>query len=293
MRSHSSKLIIFLAVAAALLAMTVQGCFWAVSREDGDKMQEEIRAAKMELAKMKEAQEIDRKTVEEQVKKAKEKADALENALENVKKTYGSDVANVGLEQDSIKQKMMELNGRNDLNQHRIDQLEAALKKMKEGSADTVAAKPADSQKKPGDATPSQLPEIKRPEKKKDFFNLAMKMFNEGQWEVSRILFSEYIDKFKGDAACAKAQFQIAEGYSREGKYQNAVIEFQKVLSDYPDSDRVEDSSYWLAVSFAQIGLADDAKKLLNEFIKAYPDSKLVPKARKKLAEIAESRKSR
>ena len=120
-----------------------------------------------------------------------------------------------------------------------------------------------------------------------------MKMFGEGQWEASRILFSEYIDKFKGDAACSKAQFQIAEAYSREGKHQNAVIEFQKVLSDYPNSDRVEDSSYWLAVSFAQIGLADDAKKLLNEFIKAYPDSKLVPKARKKLAEITESRKSR
>jgi tol-pal system protein YbgF len=239
----------------------------------------------MELVKLHEAQEADRREIEAQVKKTQAQAAGLEQALENVRKTYGSNVANFGLEMDKIIQKLMELTGKQDLVAHRLDVLESDLKKQKEGAA-AKAVKAAEQQKTGDGQLPDKLPELKRPDKKKDYLALGMRFFNDGQWEVARIIFREYLEKFKGDPACGKAQYHIGEAYFREGKYQNAVLEFQKVLSDHPSSDKVEDASYSLALSFAQIGLKDDASKLLGEFIKAYPKSKLTPKAKKKIEEL-------
>jgi tol-pal system protein YbgF len=272
-----------------LAVFSAGGC--VVSRSEGDVMQEDIRANKMEIAKLKEAQAADRKEIEAQVQKTQTKATDLENALENVKKTYGTNVANFGLEQDKIIQKLMELNGKYDLSSHRIEELEAELKKLKDEGTPAKSVKTGDPQKKVGEGQPEKMAEIKRPEKKKDYFNLGLKLFNDGQWEASRIIFREYIDNFKGDAACGKAQYYIGESYFRDGKYQNAVLEFQKVLTNYPQSEKIEDASYELALSFAQIGLADDAKKLLAEFVKAYPNSKLTPKAKRKIEELSKGRK--
>jgi TolA-binding protein len=134
------------------------------------------------------------------------------------------------------------------------------------------------------------MAELKRPEKKKDFLKLGMNLLKNGQWEGARIIFGEYIEKFKGDPACAEAQFQIAESWFGEGKFQNSILEYQKVIEKYPKCNRVEEASYMLAVSFAQAGLPDEAKKLLEGFIAAYPDSKVAPRARKKLDEMKRAR---
>ena len=273
--------------AAVVALLLLPGCFVFTSRSDGDQMQEEIRAIKMELVHMREAQNADRKEIETQVKKTQADAAGLETALENVKKTYGSNVADFGLEMDKIIQKLMELNGKYDLSAHRLDVIEAEWKRLREEAA-AKQAKPGEAKRDPGQPAekPGQLAEIKRPEKKKDYLALGVKMFNDGQWEASRVIFKEYNEKFKGDPNCGKAQYYLGESYFREGKYQNAVLEFQKVITDFPTSDKVEDASYSLALSFAQIGLVDDARKLLTEFVKMFPKSKLAPKAKKKLEEL-------
>lgn len=273
-----------LLVVALLL---LSGCFVFTSRGEGDQMQEEIRAIKMELVRMKEAQDTDRKEIETQVKNTQARAAGLETALENVKKTYGSNVADFGLEMDKIIQKLMELNGKNDLAAHRLDVIEAEFKKLKEDTA-ARPSRPGEARKEGTTAVekPGQLAELKRPEKKKDYLLLGQRLFNDGQWEASRVIFKEYIEKFKGDPNCGKAQYLLGESYFREGKYQNAVLEFQKVITDFPTSEKLEDASYSLALSFSQIGLVEDAKKLLTEFVKAFPKSKLVPKAKKKLEEL-------
>jgi TolA-binding protein len=255
-------------------------------------MQEEIRAVKMELAKLRDAQEADRKEIELQVAKTQTKAADLEAALENVRKTYGSNVANFGLEQEKIIQKLMELNGKYDLGQHRADVLEADMKKIREEMS-ASKAKVSEPQKKAAEEPQGRLAEIKRPEKKKDYLNLGLKFLNDGQWEAARVIFREYLENFKGDPSCCRAQYHVGEAFYREGKVQNAVLELQKVITGFPDCDKVEDASYHLALSFAQIGLADDAAKLLQEFVKAYPSSKLAPKAKKKLDEMSKGRARR
>jgi len=250
-----------------------------VTRSEGEKMRKDTDVLRADFEKSREQQAALDKERDARIKDLQDKTNELESSIEGVRKAQGNTAVGLGMEQDRIIQKIMELNGRNDLATRRIEELENELKNMKGGIQGSKQAGGAAIQG-------GRMPEIIRPEKKKDYLALGIKFFNDGQMEAARVILGEYIEKFKDDPECGKAQYYIGESFFKEGKYQNAILEFQKVVSNYPNSEKVEDAAYLLALSFSKIGLFEDAKKLLKEFLKAYPDSKYASAARKKLREM-------
>ena len=81
------------------------------------------------------------------------------------------------------------------------------------------------------------------------------------------------------------AQYWFAECYYATGQFEQAIAEFQKVFA-YPKTEKDDDAQLKIAYSYDQIGDKAQALVELNKLLTDYPESDLTGKARAKMAQI-------
>jgi TolA-binding protein len=69
-------------------------------------------------------------------------------------------------------------------------------------------------------------------------------------------------------------------------RFEEAILEYQKVISEYPKSNKMPDSLLKQGMAFAKLGDNESAKIVLNKLIKKYPKSPQAGVAKKKLVRI-------
>lgn len=75
-------------------------------------------------------------------------------------------------------------------------------------------------------------------ESEEGLYALAKKLFDDGDKENARIQFENFINKYPGSKNADNARFWIADAYYAEKWYEKAILEYQKVLEAYPDSNK-------------------------------------------------------
>jgi len=70
-----------------------------------------------------------------------------------------------------------------------------------------------------------------------------------------------------------KTQFDIAMSYYNDQDYVNAIIEFEKVLNDFPNSIYADDAQYYLALSYKYLHYYNSAILEFENFLSAYTNS--------------------
>ena len=67
--------------------------------------------------------------------------------------------------------------------------------------------------------------------------------------------------------------FQFAKELYDDGLYDEAIKEFQKVVSDYPTSKEAEESLFYIGKSYREQGRYGLAEKNINQIWQGYPNS--------------------
>jgi TolA-binding protein len=68
--------------------------------------------------------------------------------------------------------------------------------------------------------------------------------------------------------------------------YEKAILEYQKVLEQYPDSNKTAAARLKQGYAFAELGEHANARLILNELITRYPDSREAGFAKEKLKKL-------
>jgi tol-pal system protein YbgF len=110
--------------------------------------------------------------------------------------------------------------------------------------------------------------------------------FDEGQYEKARQGFEMLLSKFPKSGRADNAQFWIGETYYRERWYQKAILEYQKVIENYPKGNKVPASMLKQALAFYYLGDKGNSRIILKELIKKYPDANESLVAKNKLKEL-------
>jgi tol-pal system protein YbgF len=117
-------------------------------------------------------------------------------------------------------------------------------------------------------------------------YEQAKKTFDNGDMETARIQFENFINTFPESSYAGNARFWIADSYYVEKWYEKAILEYQKVLEQYPDSNKVAAARLKQGYAFAELGEKANARLILNELITRYPDSREAMFAREKLKQL-------
>ena len=65
--------------------------------------------------------------------------------------------------------------------------------------------------------------------------NLYYKMKD---WEAARLYFGELLETYPMSNWASRAQYEIADSYAREGKYREAIEQFEIFIQSYPENER-------------------------------------------------------
>ena len=199
-----------------------------------------------------------------------EKEHALKQQLETAKETETQQ----GGRMDRVEEITFE-------NKNRLSRIEQYLNL--EASKQTIS-KPEPAPK----PEPSPKPEapVKKEPTEKDVYRSAKAVFDKGDFDGARQGFQDFLEKYPKSGNADNAQFWIGETYYREKWYEKAILEYQKVIENYPKGNKVQASLLKQGLAFFNLGDKANSRLILRELVSKYPNSNEAKIAKQKLKEI-------
>jgi len=172
------------------------------------------------------------------------------------------------------KRELQLLNGRVDEEDHRLerhiadmtarlDALEQRLAKLEKGN---VTQPPAT-----GGAPATG--EEKEPAEALDLYAKGKQLFDTEDYSGARSAFESLLKKFPQSDQADNAQFWIGETYYRENWFEKAILEYQKVIENYPKGNKVPAALLKQGMAFTELGDKENARLIFKELIDRFPRS--------------------
>ena len=114
-------------------------------------------------------------------------------------------------------------------------------------------------------------------------YKTAKRAFDAGKMDAAKNGFSAVVEKFPSSSSADNAQFWIGEIYYREKWYQKAILEYQKVIENYPNGNKVPAAYLKQGLAFEALGETENAHLILGELIRKHPGTSEAAIAQKKL----------
>jgi tol-pal system protein YbgF len=148
------------------------------------------------------------------------------------------------------------------------------------------AAKKASSAKAVPEKPPAKEKVDPAPSKEmaeNELYAKAKQDFDSGELEAARNGFQDFLKRYPKSAIADSAQFWVGEVFYRQKWYEKAILEYQKVIENYPKGNKVQASLLKQGFSFFNLGDKSNGRLILKELIKKYPSSNEAKIAKQKL----------
>ncbi len=186
--------------------------------------------------------------------------------------TIGSKVDQMSAELQAVREAVASLNARFGKLEQQLTDISTALR--------TLQSPPT-----PPALTPSIPAET--------LFQNALRDREGGNLDLALREFSDYVQFYGETEQAAAAQYYIGDIHYRSERYQEAVEAFDKVLSNYTNSDRAPDAHYMKGMALLKLGETAKARSEFNALIKRFPNNELADKARSQLRALNKTTRSK
>ncbi|MGM0451779.1 MAG: tol-pal system protein YbgF [Thermodesulfobacteriota bacterium] len=117
-------------------------------------------------------------------------------------------------------------------------------------------------------------------------YDVAKQMFDDGEHDPALQGFQIFLKKYEDSEKADNARFWIGEIYFEEKWYEKAILEYEKVINEYPEGNKVPAAYLKQGISFHKLGENANARLILKELIQKYPDSNEAKIAKRQIAKI-------
>lgn len=168
-------------------------------------------------------------------------------------------------------------------NDDRIYRIEQYLN-FESSEQPSPAVKPAEQSAAKIVPVPVVKPKEELPEEQ--IYRSAKQAFDQGDSDAARRKFQELIKRFPSSERADNAQFWIGEIYYREKWYEKSILEYQKVIENYPKGNKVPASLLKQGFAFFNLGDKSNSRLILEELIKKYPNTNEAKIAKDKIKDL-------
>src|SRR6266581_1587017 len=107
-----------------------------------------------------------------------------------------------------------------------------------------------------------------------------------GKYELARAEFQDYLKYYGKTDLASNAQFYVGEIAYKQRNYQQAIAEYDKVLSNYPKSFKMAPALLHRGMALVELGQKSSGIRDLREVVRRFPGSEEDRYARAKLKEL-------
>ena len=113
----------------------------------------------------------------------------------------------------------------------------------------------------------------------------ALQTYNNRHYKDAIQKFGELIRENPNTSLSDNCQYWIGECYYSLGKYDQAIVEFEKVFT-FPNSNKEDDAQLKIGMSYRKLGNKQRAKDAFKTLIEKYPNSEYVSLAKRFLSQL-------
>ena len=270
MRSLKLFLPVALLVAAALPAFPVS--------KEIVQLQTQVQALQDQMARMQQAFDERMGVMRNLIESSTDKMNQINAGLADLQRTLKQQQAEGGTRTDQVSGQIQALNDS-------VDELKARLAKI----SNQLDAMQNAQTTLPAGATPAQpgaQPAQQQAPPPDVLYNNALRDYNAAKYDLASQEFADYLKFYPNTELAGNAQFYIADLAYRQGNYQQAVLDYDKVLEQYPDGNKAPAAQLKKGFALLELGRRSDGVRELNSLIKRYPRSLEADQARKRLASL-------
>lgn len=156
--------------------------------------------------------------------------------------------------------------------------VEAADKTLRESQKTPAAQAVTTTPAVPAAATGS--PAAKAPE---DLYAAGYKSVVDKRFDEASEALTAFLAAYPDHKLASNAQYWLGEVYYAKGDYERAVLEFDKVVKNYPKAEKTAAAILKEGFSFEKLGSIKEARVLLGNVVEKYPGSPEADIASKRL----------
>jgi tol-pal system protein YbgF len=117
----------------------------------------------------------------------------------------------------------------------------------------------------------------------KELYDSGISAFTAKKFKEAYAAFTNYIEKYPAGDLKANARFWLADSLYAQKEYELAILEYQKVIADYPKHEKAPAALLKQGLAFEMLNDKDTAKLVYYKLVDDYPVSKEAATGRKKL----------
>jgi len=193
--------------------------------------------------------------------------------------------ANTGARMDSMATQNQALADNLEEVKVRVSKLSQEMADLK-GVMQSLDAKLAGGAPVAGAASPGGAAAGMAPPSADTLYSSALRDFTSGKYDLARQEFLDYLKFFPDTDVTSNAQFYLGEIHFTQREYRQAIIEYDKVLDNYPKSYKLADARLKKGMALLELGQRASAQRELREVIRRHPGSEAERRARARLREM-------
>jgi len=106
-----------------------------------------------------------------------------------------------------------------------------------------------------------------------ELYNTAYLDYTRGNYDAAIEGFKSYLKYFPDTELSDNAQYWIGECYYSKKLYPDAILEFEKVTTDYPQGNKVISAIYKIGLAYESLGENKKAKEYYKKVFDIYPNA--------------------
>ncbi len=249
--------------------IVISGC---ASRDDVSNLQRDMEEVKNRIYQM----EKDIGTIRVEAKEGTDsKIKSYQGEIDNLRKT----IADMQASQDTMRVDVQSLSGKIDdvkqLAKKPSDEM-ALLKEDTDRRLLALEGKAAGQDKAPADAKPKEVTA-------ESMYQDGIAAYKSGDMKKARDIFSKFIAQYPKHDLVANAHYWIGETYYNEKNLEQAILEYQEVIKNFPGKEKAPAAMLKQGMSFKGLGDSKSAKYVFKKLTETYPKSEEAGKAKKLL----------
>ena len=139
------------------------------------------------------------------------------------------------------------------------------------------SAMPATTPASAGSADPVQL---------QAEYQQAFNLLRQSLYDQAIRSFQQFLTNHPNDRYSDNAQYWLAEAYYVKREYPLALDEYNKVITNFPESQKVSDAMLKVGFTMIELGQIDNAREHLQALIRQQPDSTVARLADERLKQL-------
>jgi tol-pal system protein YbgF len=214
---------------------------------------------------------------------------SLQKSVQDVQANSGTRLDTMSTQVQGLSDNLEEIKSRlGKLNQQLVDlqnSVQSIDARMATGAPASVPTG-SGSPKSGGDPGAAPSAPAGLPPSADNLYSNGLRDITSGKYDLARSEFQDYLKYYSDTDLASNAQFYLGEIAYSQHQYQQAVTEYDKVLTNYPKSFKLAPARLKKGMALIELTQKTAGVKELREVVKRYPGTEEERRARAKLKEL-------